>query len=69
MGIQFAARAAIRRVALFVAVALVLPFTLSAIAADAPLTLAEAQRLAVARSRRLISYSTRASVSEKRLCR
>jgi len=53
MGIQSAARAAIRRVALFVAVTLVLPFTLSAIAADAPLTLPEAQRLAVARSRLL----------------
>jgi outer membrane protein TolC len=53
MGIQCAARAAIQRVASFVAVTLVLACALPAVAADAPLTLAEAQRLAVARSRLL----------------
>jgi outer membrane protein TolC len=53
MGIQSAARAAIRRVVAFFAVTLVLPCTVPAVAADVPLTLAQAQRLAVTRSRLL----------------
>jgi len=48
---QCAARAAISRLGVVLAPALALIFSVSATAADAPLTLAEAQRTAVARSR------------------
>ena len=52
---HFAARAAIRRIGVFIAPVVVLLCIAPSAAADAPLTLAEAQRVAVARSRMLVA--------------
>src|SRR5215468_7518458 len=55
---QCAARAAISRLGVVLAPALALIFSVSATAADAPLTLAEAQRIAVARSRSIAAQDS-----------
>jgi outer membrane protein TolC len=65
MGIQFAAQAAIKRVAAFVALTLILTSTFTAVAADALLTLPEAQRLAVTRSRILPAQDSAVAVARE----
>jgi len=62
---QCAARAATSRIGVVLAPALALIFSVSAAAADAPLTLAEAQRIAVARSRLVAAQDSAADAARE----
>jgi outer membrane protein TolC len=65
MLIQFAARAALRRIGVYVAPALLLLCALPLATAETPLTLAEAQLVAVARSRALAAQDAAVSAARE----